>query len=320
MNFKKTLDIIGIEVFPDSALERLEKEFEITRFSSTNEFKSRNSTHVWLELNVMVDEIFLAKFPFLSHIICRATSTTNLNIFELSSRGIQVISLRGHSDFLSKIPSTAELAWFLLQISCIPLVEIQSQINSGMWDRSTLLRSQLVGKNLGIIGLGRLGKIVAKYAEAFGMNIMYSELKEISPTPKFTRTTLANLCKSSDFIVLTASVYQNNVPILNSEVLKECNPNLKVINVSRGFLVDETILIEKLKNHEISYYAADTCKFEELRSTIEDQLNFEVMSKMSNVFLTPHIGGYSIEAISETTHHLIDFMSERSCECIMSKH
>ena len=314
-----SLDIIGVEIFPDSAIERLQTNFEVARFGSIDEFKSRNSTHVWLDLNIIVDEKFLAKFPFLTHIICRATSTTNLNRIELSARGIEVLSLSDHSVFLSRVPSTAELAWFLLQVSCIPLAGIQSQIKSGGWDRSTLLRSQLAGKKLGIIGMGRLGRIVAKYAEAFSMNIMYSELNELSPTPQYARTTAGDLCRNADFIVLTASIHQNDVPILNAELLRECKPSLRVINVSRGCLVDESILIEKLKNKEIAYYAADTCKFEEFDSTIEDRLNFEMMSKMSNVFLTPHIGGYSIEAVSDTTHHLIDFLSERSCECMKSR-
>jgi lactate dehydrogenase-like 2-hydroxyacid dehydrogenase len=117
--------------------------------------------------------------------------------------------------------------------------------------------------------------------------------------------------------VITASVGELLDPILNSDTLEGCNPNLRIINVSRGRLVDESCLIQLLTEDKIAFYAADTCRFEEQGATSEDWENYRKLSSLKNVFLTPHIGGYSREAIYDTTNHLIDYLNERICECMV---
>jgi phosphoglycerate dehydrogenase-like enzyme len=317
MTSKNNFDIIGVESFPESAIERLSKSFQITKFRSTDEISLRTSTHIWVDLGITVDEKLLQKYPLVTHVVCRATATTNISE-QVIAKGIQILSLKEHKTFLSRIPSTAELAWFLLQISNVPIFDLQDQIAAGTWDRSRLLRNQLQGKKVGIIGMGRLGNIVAKYSEAFEMNISYAELDTYKSASKYFRTSISNLCEHSDFIVITASLSERLEPLLDVDMLRKCNPNLRIINVSRGSLIDESFLIQQLTDKKIAFYATDTCRFEEFGATKEDWVNFKKFTSMRNVFLTPHIGGYSVEAIDETTHHLIDYLYERICECIVS--
>ena len=316
MTSKNILDIIGSESFPQSAIERLSESFQVTQFKSADEISLRTSTHIWVDLSINVDNKLLEKYPLATHVLCRATATTNISE-EVISRGIQILSLKEHKSFLSRIPSTAELAWFLVQTSNVPLLDLQDQIAAGTWDRSRLLRNQLRGKKVGIIGMGRLGKIVAKYAEAFEMNISYAELNTYKSTSKYLRTSISDLCEQSNFIIITASISERSETLLDEEMLRKCNPNLRIINVSRGRLVDESFLIQQLTDRKIAFYATDTCRFEEFGATEEDWANFKKFASMRNVFLTPHIGGYSVEAIDETTHHLIDYLFERICECIV---
>jgi D-3-phosphoglycerate dehydrogenase len=315
MNSRAKLDIIGVELFPETALDILKRRFDVSFFPNADEIQNRISTHVWIDLKFIVDTGFLKKFPKLTHLVCRATTTSNINekVMELSE--IKVVSLRNHLNILEQIPSTAELAWLLLQISNVSLRQIQNQIRVGMWDRSTLIRSELSRKKLGIIGFGRLGKIVSRYAKAFDLDIYVAELSAKQMDQKVTRATIREICQTCDWIVITASVNPNPTPILSAEILDTCHENTKIINVSRGRLVDETHLIEKLVRNEIAFYASDSCKFEDFDATQKDYENFLKFTKMENVFLTPHIGGYTKEAIAKTTSHLAQYLVEGSCNC-----
>jgi D-3-phosphoglycerate dehydrogenase / 2-oxoglutarate reductase len=315
MSYRAKLDVIGVEFFPNQVKEELSAEFEITFFNTLDEITLRDSTNVWIDLSINVDTHFLAKYPNLRRIICRATSVTNIDMSLTNPAKIEIMSLRGHSAFLNGIPSTAELAWFLVQVSNLPLLDIQSQINLGNWDRSKLIRSELKGKTLGIIGLGRLGRILARYAETFEMNVKFTELPSFRENSKYSRLNLADLCKTSDFLVIAASVQPYNFQILDREALGLCKPSVRIINISRGRLVDESELIKKLKLNEIAFYAADSCKFEDHDATSIDYNNFHELSKLSNVFLTPHIGGYTLEAITSTSEHLAKYLIEGECSC-----
>lgn len=119
-----------------------------------------------------IDEVFLRRCSRLSAI---ATATTGLNHVELAAaerRGIEILSLRGESAFLASISATAELHWGLLIAIARHLVPAFTSVQAGEWDRDRFQGMQLAGRTIGIIGYGRLGRLVAGYARAFRMKVL----------------------------------------------------------------------------------------------------------------------------------------------------
>lgn len=317
MNSKKSqLDVISKEYFPTSSIEILSEKFSLNFVSNLENLGIRNATHLWVDLGFQVNKLLLKAYPKLTYIICRATAVTNLDMREIQSMNIRIFSLNEHKKFLSRIPSTAELGWLLVQLSGMPIKDILAQGRNQLWDRSLLMRHDLRDKKLGIIGFGRLGKFIANYAQSFGMRVAYSELPEVIVESSFPRESIMELCASSDYLVLSASIKENFSPILDKQVLEGCKRGIKIVNISRGRLVDEGALYHGLRSNKIGFYASDCARFEEWgASKIDHETHLKLIS-LDNVLFTPHIGGYSYDAITKTSDHLAEYLVKGTCICI----
>ena len=111
----------------------------------------------------------------MKYLITATTGLTHLDINEIKSRNIQLYSLKGHDKFLTTIPSTAEMTWALIMALVRKIYQASIDVSYGNWNRDHFIGSQLKNKNIGIVGLGRTGKLVAKYSVAFGLNIFFSK-------------------------------------------------------------------------------------------------------------------------------------------------
>ena len=107
-----------------------------------------------------------------------ATPTTGLTHIDTEyaeSRGIHIVSLKGDYEFLKGVTATAELAWGLVLSVARRIPAASSHVAGGKWDRNLFIGTELSGKTLGIVGLGRLGSMVARYAKAFGMRVLATD-------------------------------------------------------------------------------------------------------------------------------------------------
>jgi len=316
MYSKLRMDIVGKEIFPESTIEILTKKYSLSFFREVPNGETREATHLWVDLNTRVNSEVFAKYPNLTHVICRATATTNISEDRSISDKLTTVSLVNHKFFLKSVPSTAELGWFLLQRSNIPATDIENQIANELWDRTLVIRNDLCGKKLGIIGFGRLGKLIANFAQPFGMTVSFTDLPEVVIESSHRRESITELCSSSDFLVVSASIKENRSPILDETILDKCRNGVKIINISRGKLVDEKSIYGRLLSGRISFYAADCARFEETDSTENDWDTYLRLSKLKNVYFTPHIGGYTHEAIKKTSDHLAEYLVKGKCVCI----
>jgi glyoxylate reductase len=142
------------------------------------------------------------------------------------------------------------------------------------------------GKTLGIVGLGKIGKAVARKAKGLGMNIIYHDVRrlptDIEEEAGVTYAPFTTLLKTADFITLHCMYTPGNHHMMDAEQFSMMKPSACFINAARGKLVNEKALAEVLKNRKIAGAALDV--FEE-----EPQVTQELL-EMENVLLTPHIG------------------------------
>lgn len=157
------------------------------------------------------------------------------------------------------------------------------------WAPTFFLGTELTGKTLGIIGLGRIGQAVAKRAAAFGMKIIYSGHNPKDWDAEFVSQ--EELLKRSDVVTIHAAYNPDLKYLINEETLQMMKPSAFLINAARGPVVEESALVKALKNEEIAGAALDVFEFE---PKIGEELR-----GLDNIVLTPHIGNATVETRSE---------------------
>lgn len=184
---------------------------------------------------------------------------------------------------------TAELTMALLLSAARRVTECNLRIRTEqekMWGTMRNLGFGLEGKTLGIIGMGNIGKNVARKAEAFGMHILY--YNDRTEVPGYRRVELDTLLAESDFITLHTPLTPQTHHLIGARELCLMKPSAILINTTRGAVIDEAALANALKNQLIAGAALDV---------FEDEPHItETLYGLNQVVLTPHIGTGTIDA------------------------
>lgn len=193
--------------------------------------------------------------------------------------------------------ATADLTFSLLLAAARRIVESDRLIRQKKWNISWsplfMIGKSVWGTTLGIIGLGNIGKAVARRAQGFNMRVVYYDLLRLSPGEErelgVAYCHLEDLLKESDFISIHVPVTDKTRHFMNEKRLKLMKPSAILINASRGATVDEVALIKALKEKWIAGAALDVYE----REPISDD---NPLLDLENTVLVPHIGSATIEA------------------------
>jgi D-3-phosphoglycerate dehydrogenase / 2-oxoglutarate reductase len=246
-----------------------------------------------------------------------ATPTTGLDHIDLKAADeacVRVLSLRGELDLLRRITSTAEHAWGLLLACNRRIPELVERTRSGSWARGDLELHQLSNQTLGIIGLGRLGRMVADYARAFRMQVLgYDPYIEDGHFPQdVDRLSLEALLSSSDHVILTATYSPGDPVILSRNRVFAMKPGSTFVNVARGELTDEAALVEALDLGILRAVGVDVLPGDS-RWTHDQRVSSPLIEKSRQthrVLVTPHVGGYAREALNETRRFMVQRVNQ----------
>lgn len=295
------------EVSSYNLINRLNKEFDVFfKIEDLREEEFYNINVLWIHLNYKIDKEFLSKYPNVKFIVSPVTGINHLDIDYINRLNIKLITLRGENSFLKNISATAEHTWAIfLTLQKNILTAHQSIISELNFSRNNFDAVQLSGKSIGIIGYGRIGKMISRYAHSFNMNVFYYDIIQIKTSRKNSYQSLENLLINSDFVFLTASYTPKYHHFFDIEKFKLMKPTSIFVNTSRGELVNELDLIYSLKNKLILGAALDV---------FDNELNFNCNSNdlvyysrdNSNLILTPHIGGRSSDALDLVENYLLN--------------
>lgn len=257
-------------------------------------------------LNIHFDANLLEHAHRLKFIATPTTGLTHLDVEFLEHKKVEIISLKGEQEFLKNITSTAEHAWLLL-LSCARGINQQLQkTRSFNWDRYSHMGHQVKDKTLGIVGLGRVGRMVANYGRAFGMSVSYYDpFVSIGDFKK--EDDLNTLLAQSDFILLAASYHAQNKSLISGNELSKVKNSACLINIARGELIDTEALLQLLKERKIYKVALDVIEDESSASN-DKFYNSKLLryaQNNENLIITPHIGGVTFEAREATNNYII---------------
>lgn len=238
-------------------------------------------------------EVFDAA-PNLKIVAQLAVGYDNIDVKEATKRGIYVTNTPG---VLTE--TTADFAWTLLMAAARRVTEADRYVRSGKWKvgwhPSMILGRDVYGATIGIIGLGRIGQAVAKRAKGFAMKVFYYDVirrPELEEELGLEYTELDELLKKSDFVSVHVPLIKSTYHLIDEKRLKLMKKTARLINNSRGPVVDEKALYEAVKTGQIAGAALDV--FEQEPTPMDNPL-----LELDNVVVAPHISSASHETRSK---------------------
>jgi lactate dehydrogenase-like 2-hydroxyacid dehydrogenase len=224
----------------------------------------------------------ISRLPKLELIASFGVGYDHIDAKYAAERGIIVTNTPGVLD-----PEVADTALALTLAAVRRLPQAERYLRAGLWPKAPFpLSPSLRGRTMGILGLGRIGREIAKRAEAFGLEIVYHGRKAQDDAPYLYYPTLKGMAEACDILMVIAPGGPETRHIINAEILQALGPNGVLINVARGSLVDEAALIEALRNHTILAAGLDV---------FENEPHVpEALIALDNAVLFPHVGSASV--------------------------
>jgi len=228
-----------------------------------------------------LDERLFEKLETLKVISRCGSGMDNVDIGAAGKRGIKVCNTPDGPTL-----AVAELTVGLVLNLLRKINKMDRLVRLGKWEKN--MGNLLFGKNVGIIGFGRIGQEVARLISAFGAEIIYFDVEDKPGIdPEYKNKSLSELLEGSDIVTLHLSFSGKKGAVIGGKELMSMKKGSVLINASRGGAVDEAALYEALKKGHLSGAALDVFR---------DEPYSGPLSELDNIILTPHIGSYAKEA------------------------
>ncbi len=256
----------------------------------------RSATRVTSEL--------LEKAPRLRAIGRAGVGVDNIDLDAATRRGVLVMSTPG-----GNAVSVAEHTFALLLALARQVPRLDAAIHAGRWEKSSAAGTELRRKTLGLIGLGRIGREVARRARAFEMRVLAFDPYISESAAREGGVELVpfeRLLGESDFVSLHAALSSATKGLINARTIAQMKRGARLINAARGELVDEAALAEALKSGKLAGAALDVFAQEPPKNS--------PLTALANVIATPHVAGSTVEAQEEVgtliAQQVRDFLAE----------
>ena len=236
-----------------------------------------------------IDERLLAQSPDLKIVCNLAVGFNNIDVKACTRRAVMVTNTPGVLD-----DTTADFTWCLLLAAARRIVEADNFLRAGKWKGwvfTHFMGQDVHGKTLGILGLGRIGKGVARRAKGFNMRVIYHDPTRVDEATERELGVMyvdkRTLLRESDFVSLHVPLVPETTHYISHSEFALMKKSAILINASRGPVVDEKALVKALKEGKIAGAGLDV---------YEKEPKFErALTRMKNVVLAPHIASSSIE-------------------------
>lgn len=238
--------------------------------------------------NIVIDEKLLAMAPNLKVVAQASVGYDNIDVAACAERGIPVGNTPG-----VLVDAVADLAYGLILDSARRIVQADAHVKKGLWGQRLPigLAVDLAGKTLGIVGMGDIGSAVAKRAQVSKMQVVYHNRHQRVDDTELGVTympTLDKLLAESDFVLLAVTLNPSTKHMLNEAAFAKMKQGSRLINISRGAVVDTDALYAALHSGKLAYAALDVTDPEPLPAEHK-------LLTLDNITVTPHIASATVE-------------------------
>lgn len=256
---------------------------------------------LWIRLRHKIDAQVIDAAPHLKVIVTPTTGLNHIDLEETQRRGIRVLSLQRESEFLQDVRATAELTLGLILTLFRGIPRAATHVQHGGWERDLFKGNELYGKAVGIVGYGRLGRIVGRYVSAFDARVLATDPNLTADTiePGITVVSLHELLQEADVVTLHVNLDQGTMGFFGREQFAKMKKGAWFVNTSRGELIDENALLHSLQSGHLRGAALDVLRDEHSVSLHNHPLVAHAREH-DNLLITPHIGGCTVESMEKT--------------------
>lgn len=283
------IDLLQVSVLPPFLTERLAKEYTIHDFVNP------------ADPDTLLDDVG----PKIRGILAGGMKGPNANLinrlenleiiasFSVGYDATDVVAAQARGVIVTHTPEVltgdvADLAMTFILMASRRIGESERFLRSGKWLQGRMdLATTVRGRRLGILGLGRIGRAVARRAETFGLNIAYHDIKPMGDLPYRSYPTLLDLAEASDILLVACEGGDATRGLVDAAVLEALGPSGLLVNTARGPIVNQPALVAALQGGRIAGAALDVFDG-------EPNVPAELIA-MENVVLTPHIASSTNE-------------------------
>jgi D-3-phosphoglycerate dehydrogenase len=287
--------------FSPAAVRLLETAADVTlRATGRDELPQALADYdvFWFRLAHRIDRPLLAGAKRCRMLAVPVTGLDHIDLEACQELGVRVLSLRGETKFLEQVRGTAELT-VALALALLRHVDAAAEhVRSGGWNRDLFRGRELFGRTAGIVGVGRLGRIVAGYFRAFGMDVIGYDPRPDFPHDAARRAgSLEELLAQSDLVSLHVSYDRSTRHLVGPRQLAALKPGAVLVNTSRGGVIDERALAEAISSGHVAGAALDVLDGEP--HTADNPL-LALARASDRVLIVPHVGGNTVESFEKT--------------------
>jgi D-3-phosphoglycerate dehydrogenase / 2-oxoglutarate reductase len=285
------MKVLVTEPLAESGIERLREHVDVDERPGLPEAELRDIIPAYEGLVIRsatrVDADLLERAVNLKVVGRAGIGLDNVDVEAATRQGIVVVNAPQ-----SNVLSAAEHTIALLLAQARNVAQAHASLVNGSWDRERYQGVELYGKTLGIIGLGRVGTLVAQRASAFGMTIIafdpYVSGARAAQMGVRLMSSVGEVCGRADWLTIHLPRTPETLGIIGARELMEAKPGLRIVNTARGGLVDEAALIDALRSGRVAGAGIDV--FEDEPVSHHELFGFD------NVVVTPHLGASTAEA------------------------
>ena len=280
----------------DVSFEPFEQLGEFVSYATSTPTEARErvkDADVVMINKVIVNKELIDAAPSLKLICVAATGVNNIDVDYAASKGIPVRNVAGYST-----DSVAQSTFMHILSLAGGAPYFDNSVKTGSYSRSGMFTDpnwnwwELVGKTIGIIGLGNIGKKVAQIAEAFGMKVCYYSTSGTGHCKDYPCLTLEELLKVSDVVSVHAPLNERTLNLLGAREFAMMKPTAIIVNAGRGAIIVEADLAEAVDNGVVAGAGIDVF----VQEPIPEDHPYLKMKHPERMRLTPHVAWASVEA------------------------
>lgn len=315
---KPTVLYYAIQDFQEGTLDFIRSKFDIVTLPDPG----HDTVEILEEAHVIIapmgysfdkNKIDIAKK--LQVIGSPTTSTAHIDVDYAKQKNIVICSLQDQQVFLDSITPTAELTWGLILSVIRWIPDSFESVCQGEWssqDYGKQTPRMLSKMSIGIIGLGRLGRWVAKYAKAFQMDVYYYD-PFVSDAQLARCEDLYELARKSDIVTVHVHISKDTKNLIDNKFISAMKKGSYIFNTSRGGIVNESDLLEGLLSGHLAGAGLDMLEGEHLPgfcSGLTDNPLIKYAQSHNNLIITPKIGGCTVDAWEITERRVVELVIE----------
>jgi phosphoglycerate dehydrogenase-like enzyme len=294
--------ILEPDAFPAPAIDCLSAVGEVVTGPPRGEIDTGTEA-LFIRLASRIDAETHRRYPDLRWIVTPTTGLDHIDGDYFAAHGVDVLSLRGRTDFLDHIHATAEHTLALALALLRDLPGAAQAVREGRWDRYPHKGRELHGKSVLLLGYGRIGRLVAPLYQAFGCTVRAHDCVP-GRVPADLACDFPAALADTDILSLHLPLDPSTEEFLTADLIARLPARAIVVNTARGELVDQDALLGALERGEIAGAALDVLAGEPEPLTADVRARIAALGR--RIVVTPHIAGFTHESLEQVERHMTE--------------